>query len=252
MIDTTNLDEFKNDFGIVCLIGERLILLIRYILNTQLFSKFILRKLDFMSLRIHLGKDFLSPIEHFVLDGYTEKLFMNLKLNREDTAIVLGGYKGDSASKLLRYDCKVIIFEPVPEYARILTSRFKDEKVDVIERAVSNRDGNYVIFLNGEATSSLVQSKKRIVVKCLNFSKYITKIGRISFLEVNIEGGEYDLILNLIKTGKIKNIQILIIQFHKYSLESELERQKIRNLLQATHSEVYCYDWVWERWDIKS
>ena len=142
--------------------------------------------MDLMNLRIYFGKNFLSPIEHFVLDGYTEKLFTNLKLNKEDTAIILGGYKGESATKILRYDCKVIIFEPVPEYARILIDRFKDKKVDVIERAVSNRNGNYVIFLNGEATSSLVHSEKRIVVKCLNFSKYITKIGRISFLEVNI------------------------------------------------------------------
>ena len=225
-------------------------MLIKYVLNNEILSRFILKKMDLMNLRIYFGKNFLSPIEHFVLDGYTEKLFTNLKLNKEDTAIILGGYKGESATKILRYDCKVIIFEPVPEYARILIDRFKDEKVDVIERAVSNRDGNYVIFLNGEATSSLVQSEKRIVVKCLNFSKYIAKIGRISLLEVNIEGGEYDLILNLIKTGKIYNIQILIIQFHKYSLESELKRAKIRNLLQATHSEVYCYDWVWERWDI--
>lgn len=207
--------------------------------------------LDLNYLRHYLGRDFLSPIQQFVMDGYTEKLFMDLNIRKEDTAIILGGYKGESASKLLKYNCKVIIFEPIPEFALELRNKFITKNVVVYDCAASNRDSDYVIFLNGEASSNVVKSDESIIVKCINFSKYLENYGRISLLEVNIEGEEYDLLENLIDTRQILNIEILLIQFHNYSFESELKRAQIRSRLNLSHLQVYCYDWIWEKWVIK-
>jgi hypothetical protein len=73
----------------------------------------------------------------------------------------------------------------------------------------------------------------------------------IGLLEINIEGGEYNLLSDLIESRQIKRIKTLLIQFHNNERNSEFQRASIRHLLQETHEQIFNYDWVWEKWKLK-
>jgi len=72
---------------------------------------------------------------------------------------------------------------------------------------------------------------------------------QIDLLEMNIEGGEYEVLNRLISTRDLTKVSTILVQFHNYGLISELERSKLRNLMNETHENIFTFDWVWERWD---
>jgi hypothetical protein len=87
-------------------------------------------------------------------------------------------------------------------------------------------------------------------VPAIDFAQFIQESSQeIALVEMNIEGGEYAVIPHLIATGQINNIRILLIQFHMYSLNEEYLRSQVRERLSLTHTLVFSYDWVWEKWE---
>ena len=73
-------------------------------------------------------------------------------------------------------------------------------------------------------------------------------IDRIDAIKVNIEGGEFDLLPYLVTTGVIGSIGTLQVQFHRLSYSSPAAREAVREQLQRTHRQTWCYPFVWEEW----
>jgi Methyltransferase FkbM domain len=71
---------------------------------------------------------------------------------------------------------------------------------------------------------------------------------RIDLLKMNIEGAEFDVLERLAETGWIDRIDELLIQFHDWAPAAPRRRRMIRRVLARTHTEVWNYPWVWERW----
>jgi FkbM family methyltransferase len=217
-------------------------------------SKKMLLNIDLEIIRNFLGREFLSPIEEFALDGHNHFLYSGLNLNDSSQVVIFGGYKGIS-SDLIKQDFnpKIHIVEPIPAYANFLRDKYKlFNNIRIYEFAVSDKTESMYIYLDGEASSARKLSKKRIMVTAKNASEFISDVSEsIELLEVNIEGGEYSVIPNLIQSGLINRIQILLIQFHKYEFENEIQRAKIRRDLSSSHDLIFEYPWVWERWDKK-
>lgn len=73
----------------------------------------------------------------------------------------------------------------------------------------------------------------------------------VDLIKINIEGGEYDLLDEIIANNwlsKFKNIQV---QFHDFVIENPRERmEKIQKELAKTHQLTYQYDFVWENWKL--
>lgn len=75
------------------------------------------------------------------------------------------------------------------------------------------------------------------------------KLDNIDLISMNIEGGEYPLMTDILEnnlTNKFKNIQI---QFHEIDETSEVKRLQIREHLKLTHRETFCFPFVWENWE---
>ena len=76
----------------------------------------------------------------------------------------------------------------------------------------------------------------------------------IDLMNINIEGGEYDLLNRLIETKILNNIYNIQIQFHEWypsMKKSKLYRTQIHEKLKKSHKLVYSYDFVWEKWSKK-
>jgi hypothetical protein len=69
---------------------------------------------------------------------------------------------------------------------------------------------------------------------------------------MNIEGAEYEVLNSILQLNLQSQINTFLIQFHKNVPDFEIKREKIRNALQRSHDQVFCYDYVWERWDLKT
>ena len=76
------------------------------------------------------------------------------------------------------------------------------------------------------------------------------KIKKINLIKINIEGGEYDLLENLIENDFIKNIENIQVQFHKIGKEYKKRMMSIQEKLKETHHLTYKYPLVWENWEL--
>ena len=78
-------------------------------------------------------------------------------------------------------------------------------------------------------------------------------INTVKLMKLNIEGGEYDILEYLIKTGNITRFENLQIQFHDIpEINGEQRMIKIQNELQKTHELEWAYrPFIHESWKIK-
>ena len=73
---------------------------------------------------------------------------------------------------------------------------------------------------------------------------------QIDLIKINIEGGEYELLPAILKSGFIDRIKYIQVQFHNFITGADNKREQIRHELEKTHSEMWNYDFVWESWEL--
>jgi len=203
-----------------------------------------------------VGEKSLSEIGRFERDGWDEILFRNLNLNSDSQILILGGYKGESISEYRRrFNSHVIALEPVQEYYKILNDRFEnDRKVKIHNLALAANSGRIQISINSDSTGFFEKTEDAVLetINCVGVQEFFTPtIGSLDLVEINIEGAEYEVLESIIQFDLQFKITSLLIQFHRNAPDFELKRRKIREILKNSHYEVFCYDFVWERWDLK-
>lgn len=182
-------------------------------------------------------------------------LRLRYDLNHKSVVFDLGGYEGQWASDIYgMYQSRIFIFEPYPEYYENIVKRFKhNQDIDVFKFGLSSKDENISLSADADASSVYKKSDQGVTGKLKNVDDFlnVNKISHIHLMKINIEGGEYDLLENLISTGRIANIDNLQIQFHDFVPDAEMRMKKIQQGLKKTHKVTYQYPFVWENWQIK-
>ncbi len=115
---------------------------------------------------------------------------------------------------------------------------------------MGNKTEEINLYLSDDGTSQFKKSSRIETGQIIEYTKFINehKIEWIDRMNINIEGGEYELLLHLLNTGEINKINIIYVQFHYPNDETIFKRNNIRKLLENTHDEIFCYDFVWEKW----
>lgn len=191
---------------------------------------------------------------------YAERGDRSLRLDYPDLdpnsiAFDLGGWRGDWASDIYsKYNCRVMVFEPVPDYADEINRRFeRNGKIEVFTFGLGGKDEELPIFLGSEGSSTTRNRNNEGTTQTVTlrrFSDFVAeqKIEAIDLVKMNIEGGEYDLLEHLIETGIVARVKHLQIQFHDFIPNAVHRRDRIRENLAKTHSEQFNYTFVWEGW----
>ena len=166
----------------------------------------------------------------------------------------LGGYHGDFAAEMRqRYACSVCLFEPVPELFDRCVQRFAgDRAVTCLQYGLGNVDGRFDIsdaadassFVRNAGRSATIKAKVRPVPEV--WREFGTS--QVDLMKINIEGGEYDVLISLLDSGLVTNVGHLQIQFHNFFVDAPAQRDALRDRLRATHEEEWCYPFVWESW----
>lgn len=189
----------------------------------------------------------------WVYDNGENQYKTNYPLDSDSIVVDVGGYKGYFSDRIVAlYNPKIVIFEPVKEYYSYLKKRYKNNnKVQVLNCGLSDKSSKQKIYLSGDSSSLFKRSSKTEEVVLKEAANILKKYNTIDLMSINIEGAEYQLLDHLIKTGIIKKINFLQVQFHQFIPNSKnLRRLLIRKILK-THGIGYSYPYVWESFELK-
>ncbi len=186
-------------------------------------------------------------------DKVETTLRYNYDLNNKSIVFDVGGYHGQWAKEIfLKYQCNIYIFEPIKLFYEIIKEKINaNNKIFVYNYGLSNKNEMTEISLEDNSSSLYKKSKKSMLVELKNITDFIkeNKIMQIDLVKINIEGGEYDLLEELIRTGDILKIKNIQVQFHDFVANAKQRMANIQKKLKKTHHATYQYEFVWENWE---
>lgn len=183
-------------------------------------------------------------------------LRLEYDLNEDSVVFDVGGYKGEFASDLFcKYACFIYVFEPIEEFYSSIKNKFSNnKKIKTYNFGLSNDDIQIDISFSDNSSSAYINTDRKEKVYLRSVEKFIKQSGiqKIDLIKINIEGGEYDLLEQLIQSEMIKMFFNIQVQFHDFIVENAKERmKKIQDKLSETHSITYQFEFVWENWTLK-
>lgn len=203
---------------------------------------------------IFLGDRFLPEVKRWFKEQGDGNLRLSYELDSDSIVFDVGGYEGNWAEQIHdKFNPSIFIFEPVPEYAKAIKGKFSNHpKIKTCEYGLSNKDNNLEIYLNDDNSSFHISKTGKVVkveIKALSLNLLNElKVDKINLMKINIEGAEYELLDHIIDNGIISKIDSLQVQFHNFVPEAIKKRNAIRAKLNRTHTETWCYEFVWENW----
>ena len=177
----------------------------------------------------------------------------DLPLTSDDVVIDGGGYLGGWASDvLIRYGSRLIVFEPMPEYATHLRRLFGgNSRVEVIQAALSDRSGEDTLSLETDGSTRFPRTgAKTTRIPLVDVSEFLLsrQLEDVGCLALNIEGSEYEVLDRLINTDLVARVRCIVVQFHAINEASQTRRNAIREAFARTHRCNFNYPFVWESW----
>jgi len=161
----------------------------------------------------------------------------------------VGAFEGEF-TKWVRsqFDAEVIAVEPVPEFAATLSEVFSDDAtVEVVTAALGGTTGTITLQTAADGSSAWVAGESSIDVPLIDVSDLVG--GRsVALLKINAEGAEFDVLARLVTTGQIRQIGVILVQFHKFVPGAQAKRKALRRQLRQTHRCALNVPWVWELW----
>ena len=182
---------------------------------------------------------------------YTHNL--NYELNEDSVVIELGGYKGIWAQQIFnKYKSTIYIIEPLAEFYNFMNEKFKtNNKIHLLNVGISTDNKKGIIYTNGDSSSSNTDNGIAIEVEFNSIETLFNKwnISQADLIQINIEGDEYTLLENMIKTGMIHKFKNIQIQFHIFIDNCVERRNNIREYLINNGFKLnFDYPFVWESW----
>lgn len=193
----------------------------------------------------------------WVDDFGDEKLKFDYDLTKDSIIFELGAFKGGMLNKLNNmFGSKIYAFEPSFEFYTLLKNNFQQDNIYLFQNGVSSKNEKKKLIISNDGSYIKRFGRKNLnyeIVNLIKLSEFIKNnhIENIDLININIEGSEYVVLDELIKSSSIKKIEHLQIQFHRNVIFYRIKRYLITKKLKKTHNKIWCYDFIWERWDLK-
>mmetsp|Transcript_29982 Transcript_29982/g.69811 ORF Transcript_29982/g.69811 Transcript_29982/m.69811 type:complete len:477 (+) Transcript_29982:36-1466(+) len=191
-----------------------------------------------------------------------EALRIEYPLTPASVVIDLGGHKGTWARQIARtYGCKVHVFEPLARF------RSKSEEMSRELPSVSHYpfaivgtapQDTGVMAVRGASshllpTSSVkegAEKQEEVQVREIAWALQhlsLTEAG-VALLKLNVEGAEVGILEALVKSGDVRRVQDIQVQFHETTMQTAVHVEGVRASLNATHCLTYSFPFIWENW----
>ena len=193
-------------------------------------------------------------VDSWYATGGDKTLRLNYELDENSIVFDVGGYEGQWASDIFsKYCCTIFIFEPIQSFAKKITGRFSaNRRVTCYPYGLSKKTEEVSLSHIGDQSSSFKEGGNEELVRMVRISDFIQdkKIPRIDLIKLNIEGGEYDVLEDLIESGAVTRIKNIQVQFHDFVPNAIERMHSIQAALSKTHRLTYQYPFVWENWEL--
>ena len=112
----------------------------------------------------------------------------------------------------------------------------------------------YDLFEATFSGAKLSNSSSKNIARLKSIQKFLNEnnIKEVDLIKINIEGSEYSLLSHLCKSELIMKFKKIQVQFHDFDSDSFEKILDINRKLSITHSNLYCYPFVWEEWQRKN
>ncbi|WP_303784436.1 FkbM family methyltransferase [Azovibrio restrictus] len=201
----------------------------------------------------YLTDEFYRSHQRWLRDNPQDDVRFQYVLPSGANILDVGGYAGDFAARLIELcDANVTVFEPVSKFAAQIRERFAgDPRVRVHEAGLSDKDEVAEFDLDADASGAFGSSGgQRVQVVLWDAERFLSQCGTKEWhlAKLNIEGGEYALLNQLIETGRIKSIKYIQVQFHLNVPNARQLYKDLAKRLRRTHRLQWRYPFVWESW----
>lgn len=151
------------------------------------------------------------------------KIIMKQELGSHSNCLDIGCHEGEMLDKMIEFSPfgKHIAFEPIPYLFEKLQNKYK-EGTNIHQIALSNKNGEvtFNVVKNAPAYSGIKKRSydvsnpdiEKIQVTTQKLDDLISIDKKIDFVKIDVEGGEYDVLLGGIETFK-RCQPILIFEF---------------------------------------
>jgi FkbM family methyltransferase len=165
------------------------------------------------------------------------KVYHNDFVNVEENDIVIDigfNYGLFSMVSLKNNPSKIIAFEPNPKLVSNYQKFFNHEKIELHQKAVSNKTGIVTFNENNDPGMSTLLSDINThninaiyEVELINFYEFIQKnnINQIDYLKIDCEGGEYDIFDSIPNEYLTNQVKKIALEFHH-----KFEDEKVQKL----------------------
>jgi FkbM family methyltransferase len=211
--------------------------------------------------------------QYFAADGDNNYQWKLDSLNSSSTVWEVGANIG-IFSKVMKktYNPIMYLFEPVPDMVKGLRTMFQnDERVKIYPWAIARTTEPGFIYMGGinNEAASIFKSREGVTkdfgktapipIQIKSFKEALLELGfsienPVTLLQVNIEGGEYDLMDLIIEDGLAPIFKTIQVQYHTDPMpvvDGIYRHCRMQNLLNHTHRVVWDFNYVWERWALR-
>lgn len=214
---------------------------------------------------IYESQDYRPAVRRFFRASARDpRLLIGADLPTDAVVLDVGAFSGDWTERILERarseglsDLVVHAFEPVPNFADRLERRFgADRRVNIHRYGLGGSDRATQLVVDGPGSSTVTSDVTgaalgRILVEIRDVDAVFgsLQVDRVDLAMINIEGGEFELIDRLHKTGWLGRIECVIVQFHEFAPGAHRRRRRNHRQLSESHTCAWSYPWVYERWD---
>tara|TARA_R100001509_G_C4873191_1_gene217490 strand:- start:964 stop:1560 length:597 start_codon:yes stop_codon:yes gene_type:complete len=195
----------------------------------------------------------MSAIQKWFRDRGDHTHNITYDLNENSVVMDLGGYTGVWAQQMInKYNPNMYILEPIGEFYNVMVDKFRsNNKVRLMNVGASTENKTDELFMSKDGTSSNLKDGKAVEVEFYNMKTILNKwnLNTVDLIQINIEGDEYPLLEDMLKSGIINKFKNIQIQFHLGVDNDRERRDKIREGLENNgFKEKFNYPFVWESW----
>jgi len=189
------------------------------------------------------------------VDSQKRSPLLEHTLDAQSVVWDVGGYLGEWASHIDRlYHSQITVFEPIPIFQQKLIHRFHDSS-NIQTQPYGLSNSNVTVKMSTEEMgSSQFKAHENYAwtqLRDIGDVFHESNLEEIDLIKINIEGGEYNLVLRMIQLDLLRRFRKIMIQFHDYyhpKRWARKTRQRIVQEISKTHSPVFSYPFVWEGW----
>ncbi len=126
--------------------------------------------------------------------------------------------------KMFYPNSSIIAFEPQPDAFSCLEKTIQCNQIteiDIHQALLTTKPGPSSLFVDSTKPGSLIasteakrMSDKSIKVEGVRLSSFISD--NVDLVKIDVEGGEYELIFDLVDSGKISKVSHLLIEYHHH------------------------------------